>query len=303
MKQNMLEQRPDLLITGATGNVGFETLRALNAAGVMPLGAVRDPQKARAILEGKAILVRFDFLDSSTYTGALTGVKGMLLVRPPEIAQVDRYFRPLLEEARAAGVQQVVFLSLLGAANNTVVPHHKIEKLLLELNIPHVFLRAGFFMQNLSTTHQADIRDRDDVFVPAGHGKTSVIDARDIGEVASLALLERHQNVEYDLTGDEALTYGEVAQILSEELDRPIRYSQPNIFKFALERRKHGDSWPFIGVMLGIYLVAALGKAAQVTDTTRALLGRPATTLREFVGRNKALWTPISSKTQKGDLE
>ena len=295
MPTNKLEQRPDLLITGATGNVGFETIRALNAAGVMPLAAVRDPQKAQAKPEGKALLSRFDFTDPGTYTGALTGVRQMLLVRPPEIAQVDKYFRPLLEEAQRAGVKQVVFLSLLGAETNTVVPHHKIEKVLLELGMNHVFLRASFFMQNLSTTHLEDIRDRDDVFVPAGNGKTSFIDARDIGAVASKALLENHQNAAYDLTGDQALTYGEVAQILSGELGRPIRYSQPNLLKFALEERARGIAWPFIGVMVGIYSVAALGRAGRVTPTTRELLGRPATTLEQFVHDYRALWIPPST--------
>ena len=294
MPTNKLEQRPEILITGATGNVGFETLRALNSAGVMPLAAVRDPAKARAKLEGKALLTHFDFTDFGSYTGALTGIKQMLLVRPPEIAQVDKYFRPLLEEARRAGVKQVVFLSLLGAETNTVVPHHKIEKVILELGIPHVFLRASFFMQNLSTTHLEDIRDRDDVFVPAGNGKTSFIDARDIGAVASLALLEHHQNAAYDLTGDEALTYGDAARILSQELGRPIGYSHPNILKFALEERARGVAWPFIGVMVGIYSVAALGRAGRVTLTTRELLKRPATTLEQFVHDYRALWLPLN---------
>jgi len=303
MPTNTLEQRPDLLITGATGNVGFETIRALNTAGVMPLAAVRDPQKAQSKLEGKALLTRFDFTDPDTYTGALTGIKQMLLVRPPEIAQVDKYFRPLLEEARAAGVKQVVFLSLLGAESNTVVPHHKIEKVLLELGMGYVFLRASFFMQNLSTTHLEDIRDRDDVFVPAGNGKTSFIDARDIGAVASLSLLERHQNLAYDLTGDEALTYDAAARMLSEELGRPIRYSHPNILKFALEERARGVSWPFIGVMVGIYSVAALGRAGRVTPTTRKLLGRPATTLEQFVHDYKALWMPLSTANQEAKNE
>ena len=299
MPTNTLEQRPDLLITGATGNVGFETIRALNTAGVMPLAAVRDPQKAQSKLEGKALLTRFDFTDPNTYTGALTGIKQMLLVRPPEIAQVDKYFMPLLEEARAAGVKQVVFLSLLGAESNTVVPHHKIEKVLLELGMGYVFLRASFFMQNLSTTHLEDIRDRDDVFVPAGNGKTSFIDARDIGAVASLSLLERHQNLAYDLTGDEALTYDAAARMLSEELGRPIRYSHPNILKFALEERARGVSWPFIGVMVGIYSVAALGRAGRVTPTTRELLNRPAITLEQFVHDYKALWMPLNTVNQE----
>ena len=70
------------------------------------------------------------------------------------------------------------------------------------------FLRASFFMQNLSTTHRDDIRERGDVFVPAGKGKTSFIDVRDIADVAVKALTEPgHENKAYPLTGDVALNY------------------------------------------------------------------------------------------------
>ena len=70
------------------------------------------------------------------------------------------------------------------------MPHAKVEKLLLEgeVDVAYTLLRCGFFMQNLTTTHLADIRDQDDIFIPAGKGKTAFIDARDIAAVAVLTL-------------------------------------------------------------------------------------------------------------------
>ena len=110
-------------------------------------------------------------------------------------------------------------------------------------------------------------------------------------------MLEQHQNAAYDLTGDEALTYGDAARILSEELGRPIGYSHPGILKFALEERARGVSWPFIAVMVGIYSLAKLGRAGRVTPTTRELLKRPATTLRQFIHDYKVLWMPRNPLT------
>ncbi len=73
-----------------------------------------------------------------------------------------------------------------------MTPHHKIEKIIRELEIPYTFIRPSFFMQNLNTTHQKDIKENHDLFIPAGKSKTSFIDTRDIGEVAVTCLTDGH---------------------------------------------------------------------------------------------------------------
>ena len=82
-------------------------------------------------------------------------------------------------------------------------------------------MRASFFHQNLSTTHVSDVRDRDAIMVPAGAGATAFVDAEDVGAVAAAALLApaAHRNTAWTVTGPRALTYDEVAQILTGEPD------------------------------------------------------------------------------------
>lgn len=278
-----------ILVTGATGNVGLGVVQGLLEAAVPVRVGEYSLERARAVFENKVQYVRLDFTDPRTYGPALAGLEQVFLMRPPQIAQA-RYFRSFVQAAKEAGVRQVVFLSLLGAEKNRVVPHRKIEDLILEAGIPHVFLRPSFFMQNLSTTHAQDVKNGE-ILVPAGQGKTSFIDARDISAVAVRALLERHQNVAYDLTGNEALTYREVAETFSEVLGREVRYANPGIVQFALHMRRQGFAWPFIGVMVGIYSVARFGRAGRVTDTVQELLGRPPIRLRQFVQDYRQVWT------------
>jgi len=76
------------------------------------------------------------------------------------------------------GVNHVVYLSTLGAEKNVIIPHHRIEKHIMGTDITYTLLRASFFMQNLLEVHRADIVEHDELFVPAGSGKTSFIDAR-----------------------------------------------------------------------------------------------------------------------------
>jgi len=117
---------------------------------------------------------------------------------------------------------------------NVIIPHHRIEKHIMGTDITYTLLRASFFMQNLLEVHRADIVEHDELFVPAGSGKTSFIDARDISEAAAVVLIEPdHANRAYDLTGPEALDYGAVATTFSEVLGRSITYPNPSLLAFS----------------------------------------------------------------------
>jgi uncharacterized protein YbjT (DUF2867 family) len=265
-------------------------VQGLVAEGASVRAAVTDPEKSRDTLPPGAETVRFDFTDPSSFPGALEGVQRVFLVRPPQISNA-RAFKPFLEAARVSGVNQVVFLSLLGAEKNRVVPHRGIEDTILELGIPQVFLRPSFFMQNLSGEHRDDIRLHDRIAVPAGSGKTSFIDARDIAAVAVRSLISGEVGVAHDLTGAEALTYAQVAELFTEVLDRPIRYTHPNIVQFALSERAHGVPWAFIAVMIGIYSVARFGGAGRVTNDVQRILGRDPISVRQFIRDYRQVWT------------
>jgi uncharacterized protein YbjT (DUF2867 family) len=254
------------------------------------VAAVRDPERARQALPVPA--VAFDFHEPATYDNAFRDVEKLFLVRPPAIAAVWRSIFPALRAAQRAGVRHVVFLSLLGAEQNPLVPHRWIEWYLQSLEMDWTFLRPSFFMQNLSTTHREEIRDRDEIFVPAGEGATSFIDARDIAAVAVRALTEAgHENAAYALTGAEALTYAEVAHVVSDVLGRPIRYRDPSLLDFV---QRHLGERPLglVLVMAGIYLTARLGLAARTTLDVERLLGRPPTTVRQFAEDYRSVWAP-----------
>ena len=290
-----------ILITGATGNVGLETLRDLMARSDKDrfevVAGVRNPDKSKATIEVQPDhFVRLDFSDAATFGEALAGVSRVLLVRPPELADVDTYFKPFIDTMKQAGVRQVVFLSLQGVENNPVTPHYKIEKLIVEAGLAFTFLRPSFFMQNLSTTHRDEIRLRNEIFVPAGQGRTSFVDVRDVAAVAALTLTSQtsqHLNRGYELTGSEALTYGEVAQLLTRVLGRTITYRNPSMLRFVWQKwRREHLPLGFTLIMTALYTVSKVGKAAQLTDETERLLGRRPITFRQFAMDYRAVWMP-----------
>ena len=232
-----------ILITGATGNVGMEVIEALNNldkpfeiyAGIKDLG------KDKLILERFNVkTIAFDFTDINTFKAALVQCDVLFLLRPPQISDVTQFFKPLVETVFQCGVKHIVFLSVQGVEKSTIIPHHKIEKLIVESSISYTFLRPAYFMQNFTTTLRNDLIVNKRIFLPAGKAKFTLIDVTDIGKVAAKILTEinNHVNKSYELTNREKLTFGEMAEKLSKGLNTIIRYESPNLLKFFLVKRK-----------------------------------------------------------------
>jgi uncharacterized protein YbjT (DUF2867 family) len=274
------------LVTAATGTVGQHVVQALADREVRVRVGSRDPERARERVADEGVdrseYVAFDFTRPETWGRSLDDVDGVFLVRPPG---VDASTVGAFAEAAARdGVARLVYLSTLGAEKNVLVPHHRIEKRIVATEATHTLLRASFFMQNLLEVHGPDIVEHDEVFVPAGDGETSFVDARDLGDVAATVLTEPgHENRAYDLTGPEALHYEEVATIFSSVLERRITYPKPSLVAFGRRMRQRGQPLGFIALMCGIYTTARLGLAARVTADTRRVLGREACRMETFV--------------------
>ena len=277
-----------VLVTGATGTVGRHVVDGLrDAPAVSVTAASRDPARARDRLG--CATVAFDFTDPTTYRDAFAGVDALFLVRPPALSRVRRDVIPALAAAVGAGVEHVVFLSVIGADRNPFVPHARLESWLAETGLETTFLRASFFMQNLSTTHREEIREGR-LAVPAGSGTTSFVDARDVAAVAARVIRTGTTGV-YDLTGPESIDYDTVCRLLSSVLDHEVEYTDPSIPRFLASRYRRDRDLAKVGVMAAIYTTARLGLADRVTDDVRAVLDRPPTDLLTFIRDTRSAWT------------
>lgn len=282
-----------VFVTGATGNVGAEVVKQLLSRGASVKAAVL--KKSGQYMPDGVAPVEFDFEEPATFGAALEGVDCVFLMRPPHMADA-KAFRPFSEAMKRAGIRHVVFLSVQGAGRNIFVPHHGIEVLLKKSGLAWTFLRPSFFMQNLTTTHLADIRDRSEIYVPAGNGRTNFIDVADIGEAAAVCLMSPgHDRRAYEITGSEALTYGQVATILSAVCDRRITYPRPSAKQFKERMKAQGHDGDFVSVMSSIYAIAKFGMAGGTTDTFEKLVGRKPHTLEEWATKNASYWMEESA--------
>ncbi|WP_435092972.1 NmrA family NAD(P)-binding protein [Halorubrum sp. N11] len=271
-----------VLVTGATGTVGEPLVRELVDGSTPVRVASRNPRGARDRFGDEPEYVEFDLDRPETWGAALAGVNRMFLLFPPGSGVSD--VCEFADAADRVGVGRVAFLSILGAEKLPVIPHRRIETHLARTGMAHTFLRASWFMQNLSEIHRPEIVDRDEIFVPAGDSVLSFTDARDVAAAAATVLTESgHENRVYDLTGPAALDFREVADAFSDALGRPIEYADPSRPTFGWQMYRRGFSPGFVAFMIAEYSVVRLGFSGRTTDDIETLLGRPPRTVREFV--------------------
>lgn len=284
----LMHEAPSVLVTGSSGNVGAPLVAALAGSGAHVVAATT---RGRAV-PGGVETRRLDFEDTASFAPALDGIGRVFLMRPPQISDTKRFLRPFIGAMTSAGVEHVVFLSVMGA--NRAMPHWQVEQDLRASTLSWTFLRPSFFAQNLGAAYRNDIRDHGRIRLASGRGRTSFIDTRDVAEVAANVLVapERHRRATYTLTGPEALDYHRVASLLSGTVGRPITYEPIGLLRYRRELRAQRLPAAFVRVQLLINVVARLGLAAKVDDTLPRLLGHPAGPLDAYLAAHRHLWEP-----------
>lgn len=282
-----------ILVTGASGNVGKYVAHyaIMNSQEVTVAGI--DVNALTEIFEDRAKVAYLDFTDCNSFKNALEDVDRVFIMRPPHLGDPED-LKPFINALKEkGGIRLVSFLSLIGVEKNPIPPHHKIEKYIEKANLPYCHIRPSFFMQNISGVHAYEIKHFNRIVVPVKKALTSFIDAEDIGEITAKVLSEPelHQNRGYSITGPEAISYWEVAKVLTNELGREIIYTNPKpsfAKKYWITVR--GLEKDYSTVMGMLYMMTRLGTAKKVTTIFEQVMGKKPQTFEQFVKKNKDSW-------------
>lgn len=274
-----------ILVTGATGKIGFELIKRLFDRSLPVRVFVRDRSRARAIAFPGIEFVEGDFARPDTFTRALDGVDHLFLLIPSS-ANVELQQRNFVDAAKRARVKHIVKLSPLdanaGAPGRFPRYHAGVEQHILKSRVPYTFLRSNLVMQAL-LHFRSTIASQGTFSAPAGNTRVSVIDVRDIASVAVAALTcSEHENQTYELTGPEALTHAEMATELSETFGRPVKYVDvppETMLQMLLDSRM--PAWQAAGVIED-YDHYRRGEAAAITSAVRDVTQSQPTRFSQF---------------------
>ncbi|MBT2341398.1 MULTISPECIES: NmrA/HSCARG family protein [Pseudomonas] len=280
-----------ILVTGATGTIGSLITQGLADAGAEVKALVRQAGK-RAFPAGVTEVVA-DLTDITSMRVALSSVRTLFLlnaVTPDEVTQA----LITLNLAREAGIERIVYLSVIHADTFTNVPHftgkHTVERMIESLDIPATILRPAYFMQNDRMVLQA-IQDYSVYPMPIGSAGVSMIDTRDIAAVAVAELLRRDRapsaldRLTLELVGPQALTGAEVAKIWSAALGREIAYGGDDVAGFEGQLASYGPGWLAYDMRLMMEGIQAFGMRAAggTVERIEGVIGRSLRSYEAFV--------------------
>lgn len=280
--------KPTILVTGATGNVGRPLIAALLADGAQVRALTRDP--ASANLPPELDVTGGDYTAPGTFTRAVSGADAVFV----NIGAIRTGLGNLLAIARDAEVSKIVLLSSTtvrdqaGQAYALGAQHKMAEDAVKDSGIDWTILRCGGFATN-TLSWAASVRAGSVVRAPYGEATMALIAEQDIAAAAARVLLDPgHAGQTYYLTGPESLTQIQQAEAIGAAIGRPVRFEElsPEAFRqFASQRFPA----PVVDDLLRGW-AASVGRPAETTPDLEKLVGRPATTYAQWAAQHASTY-------------
>jgi uncharacterized protein YbjT (DUF2867 family) len=274
-----------ILVLGASGTVGKQVVKALQAKGAAFRAAYRSEEQIDRARQAGVEAVSADYARPETLGPAMSGAEKVFFVTAPSpnLAELESN---VVEAVRSAGTAHLVKLSVWGVEEGGfrfAEAHQIVERKVKESGLPYTFLRPNGFMQNMMA-NASTIKSQGAFYLPGGDVRVSEIDVRDIAAVAAAVLTgEGHEGRAYELSGPEALSHTERARILSDVLGREVKFVSPPTMLWKGGAVAFGlSAWQADGI-IDLFRYYASGQAARITSAVKDVTGEEPRTFRRFV--------------------
>lgn len=270
-----------IVVTGGTGSIGRALIENLRDRDV--LAVVRKPADL-GVRQAPG-----DFTRPESVAGHLSA-GDRLFLNSALFPQFVASFTRVIDLAKAAGVAQIVMVSVRGAkpgAPLSAGPHGEIDEHLRASGVPYAILQPTGFMQNLIR----DLRG-DRLYGSWGDSRMNYIDARDVGDVAAALLtgpLDRSQD--YLLTGPRSVSHTEIAAEMTAALGRDIRYVDLPVPEMSARLAAAGIPEPYATELPLVQATLAGEGWSEANDTVENVIGRPPRSLARFLTEHAAAFS------------
>ncbi|WP_434621682.1 SDR family oxidoreductase [Tabrizicola sp. M-4] len=273
-----------IAITGATGQLGRLALAALQARGHAPIALVRDPAKAADL---NADTRAFDYKATGTLVPALAGVQTLVLISSSDTDDRVGQHRNVITAAKAAGVGRILYTSILRADTSPLLlaaDHKATEEAIHASGLAFTLLRNGWYTENHTGSLGGAIA-AGALIGSAGEGRFSTAARADYAEAIAVAAGAGHDGAVYELAGDTAHSYADLAAEVSRLTGKTIPYNDlpPTVYAGILQ----GFGLPegFAHVLADADVQAGQGALHDDSHTLSRLIGRPTTPWQDTVAK------------------
>lgn len=276
-------------ITGVTGKLGSYVADLVDQQGIASIHLARSPERAKVY--ASAEIRKIVYTNTPKVVEALKGVDILLMVSARENPERVEEHKSLLDAAKLAGVQHIVYTSFYGADEKATFTlsrdHAQTEAYIKKLGFTYTFLRDNFYLDFL-----IDIAlENGEIRGPAGSGKVSAVARKDTSSVAAeiLSHAKKWENQSLNLTGPEELSMEEIVALLSKNTGKTITYVDESVEEAYESRKKWpAQNWEY-DAWVSTYTAIKAGEQAGVLTDVEKVLGRPAMSLIDILKERQLL--------------
>ena len=274
-------------VTGATGKLGRlvldELLQKVSPGEIVALA--REPGKLADYAEKGVHVREADYDDAGSLKGALQGVDRVLLISGNAVGQRERQHGNVIEAAKQAGASYLAYTSVLNAQGSKLMlaPEHvATEKLLESSGLNHDVLRMPWYSENY-TMSLAPAIEHGAIYGATGDGKLSTATRTDLAAAAVGALINSPGGKTYELAGNHPWTMQELADEVSRQSGKPVRYVNQSESDYKQTLEGAGLPPPVATLLASTSYLAGFGELYSDSKDLSALSGRPSTPIGETI--------------------
>lgn len=277
-----MTQNP-IAITGATGYLGGNVARELSETGYATRLIVRDANRAPDLTHAE--VAEANYFDKDAMIAALHGTGRLLFISGSELKDRLESHRTVIDAAKAAGVERVLYTSFLGAGPDAIftlsADHWGTEKYMVDEGVPYTALRNSFYAEIAE-----EMVDNGVIKGPGGDGRLAPV-ARDDVIAAAVGMLTSPDLPEgpLDVTGLEALSLRDIARIYTEVTGKPAKYIEDTLEEAYASRAHHNASPAEMEAWVSTYRAIAAGQLSAVSDVVARYAGHPPMSFADYLRR------------------
>jgi NAD(P)H dehydrogenase (quinone) len=277
-----------ILITGANGHLGTAVIEQLltHVPAEHIVGMVRDADKGRALQQKGVSLRVAEYSDKEALAQAMQDIKKVLLISGGEAEDALQQHYNVVDAAKVAGVNVIAYTSRSLQNTDTLMNplmkrHFDTEAYIQSSGIDYLLFRNALYMDVIPGFVGKQVFEKG-IQLPAGQGKVAYALRSEMGEaIANILVKPAPQHKIFTLTGTEAVSFDDVAAVLSELSGQPVDYSAIKATDFEAQKSAQGLPPALIQKIVNFLSDIAQGQEATVTGELAQALGRKPTALFE----------------------